>query len=125
FAFTHFVVGNNCARRRKDIFCRTIILLELDRTDPWKILFERQNVLDVGTAPAVDRLILVADDAHIVMYAREMPYKPVLLAVGVLVLIDHDIWETFAVLLADCRKLIEQINGLDQQIVEVESIRFL
>src|SRR5262249_43035023 len=103
----------------------TIILFELDRPNPRKVLFERENVLNVGAAPAVDRLILVANDADIEMNAREMAHKPVLLAIRVLILIDHDVLETYTVLLTDRRKLVEQINGLDQQIVEVESVRFL
>ena len=54
-----------------------------------------------------------------------MKDEPILLAIRVLVFVDHDVLETGTVLFRHLRKLVEHIDGLEQQVVEVERVRFL
>ncbi len=42
-----------------------VVLFEADGADLGKVLLELEDVLDVGAAPAVDGLVLVADDADV------------------------------------------------------------
>ena len=78
--------------------------------------------MNVGAAPAIDGLILVSDDADIVVRACEVPDQPVLHPVGILVFVHHDVLETRAVLLGCGGEFIEQLNRLDQQIVKIERV---
>ena len=68
--------GRSIPRRRRE--CgrrRAIVSLEPDHLRAGKILLEAQDVFDVGAAPGVDRLIVVADAAQIAVGLGEEP-KP-------------------------------------------------
>ena len=56
-----------------------------------KILLELQNVADVGAAPRVDALVLVAHRADVLVLAGQQLHQLVLRPVGVLVLVDEQI----------------------------------
>ena len=124
FAFAHFVMRNHCAGRGKNGLGRTIVLLELDDPDTRVVLFEREDVLDVGPAPAIYGLIFVSDHADIVVQPIQVADQPVLHAVRVLVFVHHDVLEARAVSLRGLRELVEQLHRLDQQIIEIECVRF-
>ena len=87
-----------------------------------KILFEFENVANVGAAPGVDALVLVAHRAHILVLAGQQLHQLVLRAVGVLVLVDQQIAIAALVALAHFARNLEQAHGLQQQIVEVQRV---
>ena len=55
------VMGDKSIGSGKDVRCRAVILLEADDLRAGEILFEAQDVRDLGASPGVDRLIIVAD----------------------------------------------------------------
>ena len=55
------------------------------------MLFEVEQVGDFGAAPAVDALVVIADDAEVSMLLREHIDQIELGGVGVLILVDHDV----------------------------------
>jgi hypothetical protein len=63
------------------------------------VALEVEDVADVGPAPAVDRLVLVADDGDAVLAPRQQADQPVLHAVGVLELVDEHVIEAIGDLL--------------------------
>ena len=77
-----------------------VVLLEADGAGVGKIFFELEDVLDVGAAPGVDGLVFIADDADVAVGAEEL-HELVLGAVGVLVLVDEEIFVAAVVTLAD------------------------
>src|SRR5207253_989199 len=52
---------------RQDLGGRAVVLLQSHHRGIRKILLEVQNVPDVGTAPAIDALVVVADDGDVAM----------------------------------------------------------
>src|SRR5262245_48970302 len=60
-----FVVGDKMGRRRKNVPGAAIVSLQANDLCAWKIVFETQDVVDLGTAPAVDRLVVIADAAYV------------------------------------------------------------
>ena len=90
-----------------------------------KVLLEVEDVAQVGAAPLVDRLIGIADDAEVAVDLGEPADQQVLRPVGVLVLVDHHEAELLGVLRPDRRRLLEQVDGLQQQVVEVERAALL
>ena len=75
----------------------------------------------IGAAPAVDRLIVVADDAQVAVLATRCLHHAQLRAVGVLELVDHARSGTArAQRVADLGVALPQPHRLDDQIVEVE-----
>ncbi len=99
---------------------RSVVLLEAHDHGFRKILFEVEDVLEVGAAPFVDRLIGVADHAEVAMNLSESLDQQVLRTVRVLILVDHDVFELATVRLSNALVAFEQIDGLQQQVVEVE-----
>src|SRR5690606_85882 len=62
-----------------------VVLFQPDHRGAGEILFEPQDVSDLGPAPAVDRLVVVADAADVPVRLRQKPQPEVLADVGVLV----------------------------------------
>jgi len=60
-----FIVGDQMAGGAEDMLGRAVVTLQLDDLGAGKILLEAQDVVDLRTAPAVDRLVVVADAADV------------------------------------------------------------
>src|ERR1700733_3875562 len=60
-----FVVGDQMRGGGEDMAGRAVIALEPDHGGAGKVVLEAQNVVDLGAAPAVDRLVVVADAADV------------------------------------------------------------
>ncbi len=105
---------DNRAGGFEDALGRTVVLFQPDGDRAGKIALEIQDVSDVGAAPAVDRLRLVAHHHQIV-----------LAAIGVLIFVHHH--ELVLAIETFPRGGIvpEQAHGFEQQIVEVERVRFV
>ncbi len=59
------VVGDQMAGSAENVFGRAVVTLELDDLGAGKVLFEAQDVVDLRAAPAIDRLVVVADAADV------------------------------------------------------------
>ena len=55
----------------EDFLARAIILLDAQDVCAREIFRESQDMTDVGAAPAIDRLILIADDEEVRLFARD------------------------------------------------------
>ncbi len=99
-----------------------VVLLQANGLRFGKVFLELEDVADVRTAPAVDALVLVSNNANIVMIAGEKLHQLVLRTVGVLVLVDHDVAEAAVVTLARFATGFQQAHRLEQQVVEVECV---
>jgi quercetin dioxygenase-like cupin family protein len=66
---------------------------------------------------------VVADDHDVAVAARELVDEVVLGAVGVLVLVDEQVAEALLVVLEDRVEELEDLDGLDDEVVEVEGVR--
>ena len=59
------VLGDEPGGGGQDMAGRAVVALQPDHDRPRKIVLEAQDVVDLGTAPAIDRLVVVADAAHV------------------------------------------------------------
>ena len=88
-----------------------------------EVVLEIEDVLDVGAAEAVDRLlIVVADDREVAVLGGQELEPAVLGVVGVLVLVDHDPAEGGGVAVADLLEELEEVDRADEQVVEVHRV---
>ena len=117
------VVGHDRAGHIEDGLGGTVVLLQLDDPGAGEISFEVQDVLDVGAAEFVDRLILIPDDKYILMLRGKEMQQIVLGAVGVLVLVDQNESVLVAVVVAHLGKTIQDLHRLQEQIVKIQGIR--
>ena len=94
------IVGDQRVGRAQDPHRRPVVLLELDHLERRVVERQLREVLDRRAAPAVDRLVVVADRGQPRALAGQQPQQPVLRRVGVLVLVD----EQLAAALAPARR---------------------
>ena len=78
---------------------RTVVFNQLIDLCVGKFLIEVQNVFNFGSAPAVNRLVVVADDENITVLSGYQFYYFVLYLVRILEFVDVDISETSAAVL--------------------------
>ena len=87
------VVGDEAGGGGQDVALGAVVALQPDHLGAGEVLLEAQDVVDLGAAPAVDRLVVVADAADVGRAAGDQPQPQVLRDVGVLVLVDQDVAE--------------------------------
>ena len=80
---------------------------------------QAQDVVNVGSAKAVDALGIVAHDAQAVILFAQLVNNQVLREIGVLILIHEDIAEELLILLQHVGIIAQQDIGVEQQVVEV------
>jgi hypothetical protein len=87
------------------------------------VLLELEDVAHVGAAPAVDGLVVVADDADVPVLAAEEADELELGAVGVLVLVDEDVAVALACQRASTSgRVLPEARDAAHEIVEVERL---
>ncbi len=97
-------------------------MLQADEAHILVIALKLQNIADRGAAETVDRLIVVADHADALMFARNLAHDFELRLVGILILVDHHIAELGGVFGAHRGVGLEQFGGVEQDIVKVQSL---
>ncbi len=120
------LVGGDEARGgRQNVARRAVVPLQAHDLGTGEIVFETQDVVHLGAAPAVDRLIVIADAADVRRALGQQAQPQVLDDVCVLILVDQDVAETAMVVGEDVRMLEEQAQRFEQEIAEVGRVEFL
>ena len=120
-------MGDEMGGGGKDVGGRAVIAFELDDPGAGKILLEAQDVVHLGAAPAVNRLVIVTHDANIglrgaVAALSEQAQPEILGGVGVLIFIDQHIAEAVVILLEDFGVFLEQPDVFEQQVAEIGGV---
>ena len=119
FALSAGVVGDDVVGRVQDAAGAAVVLLETDGAGILILLFKVEDVLDRRTAELVDALVIVADDADVAPAVRQQGRELVLEVVRVLILVDEHITEAALPVLAHVRMLVEQADGVVDQVVKI------
>lgn len=89
------------------------------------LLFKAQDVFDSCAAEAIYTLIVIADDADILVPRREKCSEHILRVVRILILIDHYVFEAVLIVFAGLLVRLEELHHVDYQIVKVHGVRRL
>ena len=119
------VVGNHLVGRVQNTLGGTVILLQFNHFRAWKRLLKVQNIHDVRAAEFIDRLIIVSHHADIPVFFRQELYKTKLHGIGILILINQDIAESFLIAFQHIRSLLEKLHGKHQKIIKIQGVIFL
>ena len=87
FALAAFVMLDDLVCRVENRLSGAVVLLQPDNAGTFELLLKAQNILDGGAAEFVDALVVVADDAEVLMLLGEQAHQAVLGVVGVLILV--------------------------------------
>jgi hypothetical protein len=123
------IVGDQVAGGAEDMFGGAVVALEPDDFRAGEILLEAQDVFDFRAAPAIDRLVVIADAADVGPFAGgplgQEPEPHVLRGVGVLVLVDQDEAEFLLIFLEHVRIGAEHADRQAEQIAEIDRVQGL
>ena len=92
------VVGDQARGGGQDMAGGAVVALQPDDPGAGKIALEAQDVAHLGAAPAIDRLVVVADAAEVAPALGQQAQPQILRDVGVLVLVHQDVAELLLVL---------------------------
>ncbi len=115
------VLTDDRGRGIQDDLRRPIVALEAHHPRFGVVGLEVHDVPQVRAPPLVDRLVRVADDAEIAVGFGEPAHQQILRPVRVLVLVHEQEAESVRVAGAD-RRLVEEVDRSQQQVVEVERV---
>ena len=116
------IVGDHARRGAEDVRRAAVILFEADDLSPRKVALELQDVLDLRTAPRIDRLVVVADAGDVLALLREQPQPEILRRVGVLILVDHDVFEALLILREHVAVRLQDDEHVEQQVAEIARV---
>ena len=122
FAEPSFVVRDQAGGRAEDVAGRAVIALEPDDLGAGEVGLEPENVVHLRAAPAIDRLIVVADAANIAVALGEQAQPEILRHVGVLILVHQHIEEALLIFFQHVGVLLKQAQILQEKIAEVGSV---
>ncbi len=114
------VVGDQRVGGLEDAGGGAVVLLQTDGLGIGKILAELLQVLDPRAAPAVDRLIVVADHHQALAALGEQAQPGVLHGVGVLEFVHQHVAEAPLVVFQQARMVAPQVQRTQQQLGEVD-----
>ncbi len=117
------VVGDEPVGGGEDVRGRAVVLFEANNLCAGKIFLEAQDVGDLGPAPGVDRLVVVADAAQVTARLGKEFEPGVLRLVGVLIFVDEDVAEALAVALQHVGMRAEDGEHVEQQVAEVAGVQ--
>ena len=104
---------DNAAGDVQDILRRAVILFQPDYLGIGKMFLERENVGNVGAAPAIDRLVRIANDANVLLLLSQQTNQRELQLIRVLIFIDQQKTKPIIVTVAYLRHVAQQSNCLD------------
>src|SRR5208283_3404465 len=116
------VMGDEMRGCGEDMSGRAVVSLEPHDLRAGKILLEPKDVLDLGAAPSIDALIVVADAAEIAPSLRDEPQPQILRGVRVLILVDESIFEASVKVGEHVRVLAKEPQAFEQQIAEIDGV---
>ena len=97
---------------RQNMPGRAVVALQPDDGGAGKVVLEAQDVVDLGAAPAVDRLVVITDAADVRRALRQQSEPQVLRNVCVLVFVDEDIAEPPVIFRQHVGMLLEETQAL-------------
>ncbi len=116
------VVRDDRVGRIQNVGRGAVVLLQLHHLGGRPVLLEVQNVADVGAAPGVNRLVVVAHHHQVAVHAGQQLRDGILRLVRVLVLVDHDVAEGLRIAAPHLGVLAQQLVSVEKQVVEVHRV---
>ena len=103
--------------------CRTVVALQPHHGGAGKVVLEAQDVADLRAAPAIDRLVVVADATDVAFALGQKAQPQVLRDVGILILVDQDVAETALIVGKHVLVLCEELEAKQEEIAEIGGVQ--
>jgi len=108
------VVADQRVGHAEDSLRAAVVALEPHDPHAGVILLKLEDVIQIGAAPPINRLVGIASHCEIWMVGRQRPQDYVLRAVRVLILVDEHILVSLVEIGADFRVRIEELGDMQE-----------
>jgi hypothetical protein len=108
--------------RAEDVLSGAIVLLQRNDLGGWIVLFEIKNIPHLRPSPSVDRLVIVADDADILVPLDQPPDEVILDEVGILKFVHHHIATEVLIGAEGFRKAFEKKMDKREEISKIDRV---
>ena len=85
-------------------------------------MLKSKNISYICTAEFIDRLVIITDYTEVFIFRGQQAYKFKLCSIGILILIHHDISETFLIVFQNISAVLKKLYGLYDQIIKIQRI---
>ena len=85
-----------------------------------KIEHDLLQVLDLGTTPLINALVIISHHTNIILWALEQLQQLILHAIGILELVHKDISKAVLQLATDLRVIAQQLYHLVDEITKID-----
>ena len=119
FFLTLCIVDDHLIGCVKDVLGRTVILLQAHHLSFRENLLKSQNVPDISPAETINGLVIITNNAEILVFLSKKAYEFKLCCICILILIYHDITETLLIIFQYIFLRLEKLHRLKQQIVKI------
>ena len=102
-----------------------VVLFQPDHLRAGEILLEPEDVGNLGSAPGIDRLVIVPHHADVLVPLRQQPQPQILDRVGVLIFVHHDVAEAALVIGEDVVVCLQDGQHVQHQIAEIAGVQLL
>ena len=100
-----------------------VVLFQPHHMRAREVFLKPQDIADLGAAPTIDRLIIIAHAADVAVRLRQEAQPQVLGDVGILVFVHQNIAKPALVLIQHVRVGLENRHAVQQQITEIGGIQ--
>ena len=117
-----FVITDHPVGRIQNIFRRAVVLLQLDHPGVREFLLKIKYITDICPTEFINRLVIIPHNTEITIFARQQAYQLKLHGVCILILVHHDVAESFLIVLKHIGLSVQKLHGPDKQIIKVQRI---
>ena len=117
--YLFFILMDQTVCRIYDILCRTVIAFQFEDTATRILIFELQDIIDIGSAERVNTLSIISHHTNTAMLLAKFLNDQMLGKVRILILVDQYKLKEATIFFQYLRMVTKQDIRLKQQIIEV------
>ncbi len=117
------IASNHTCRRRQNMRCRAIVLLQTHHGCAGKVFLKAQDIAHFRAAPAIDRLVIIAHTADVFVPTRKQTQPKILRYVGVLILVHQHIFKPALIEREHIVMLLKNTHHMQKQIAKIRCIQ--
>ena len=125
-ALSALIVADEHICGSKYVLRRAVILLQADNIGigvAIESLFKRKYIFDGSSAEFVDALVVIADNAEVIVARREQVYQAELHGICILILVNENVFVEVLIMQEHIVVLLKKLHNVAEQVVEIHSVR--
>ena len=116
------VVADNCVGGFKNMAGTSVVLLKLYDSCIFILLFKIENILYGRAAEFINTLVIVADNAYVLITACKSACKKILKIICVLILVNKNISEFSLIVISYILIFLQKLDRIENKIIKIHCV---